>query len=73
MKTERNLDMTLTLDEKGAADMTYTDLTSGEDYHYRFHFTGDLGDDRKAQALTIGYEILSWFDIMKARLENKEE
>lgn len=72
MTVERNLDMTLTLDDKGGARMAYTDLSSGEDYGYSFHFTGELGEDRNAQAFTIGQEILSWLDIMKARMEEKE-
>lgn len=69
---ERNLDMTLTLDKDGNAHMTYIDLESGDDFGYKFHFTGELGEDRNAQAFTIGQEILSWFDLMKGRLEEKE-
>lgn len=69
---KRNLDMVLTLGKDGNANMTYIDLESGDDYVYKFRFTGELGEDRNAQAFTIGQEILSWFDIMKARLEEKE-
>lgn len=73
MIVEKNLDMTLTLDDKGAARMYYADHESGVSYAYRFHFTGELGEDRNAQAFTIGQEILSWLDIMKARMEEKED
>ena len=73
MIVEKNLDMTLTLDDKGAARMSYVEHESGETYGYSFHFTGELGEDRNAQAFTIGQEILSWLDIIKARLEEKEE
>lgn len=69
---ERNLDMTLTLNNDGTAQMTYIDHESGEDFKYKFHFTGELDGDRNAQAFTIGQEILSWFDVMKVLLEEKE-
>lgn len=75
MNIEKNLDMTLTLDDKGGARMSYVDHESGETYGYSFHFTGELGEDRNAKAFTIGQEILSWFDVMKDILaqQNKEE
>ena len=66
------LDMTLLLDENGSASMEYIVPDCGDDYHYSFHFTGDFGEHRNAQAFTIGQEILSWFDMMKERLEEKE-
>lgn len=69
---QRNLDMTLTLDNDGNARMTYIDHESGEDFMYNFHFTGRLGESRNAQIFTIGAEIISWFDLMKGRLEEKE-
>lgn len=69
---ERNLDMTLTLENDGTAQMTYIDPESGDDFKYTFRFTGELGEDRNAQAFTIGQEIISWFDLMKERLEEKE-
>ena len=65
MTVEKNLDMTLTLDDKGAARMTYVEHESGEHFYYNFHFTGELGENRNAQAFTIGQEILSWLDMMK--------
>lgn len=69
---QRNLDMTLTLDNDGNARMAYIDLESGDDFGYKFRFTGELGEDRNAQIFTMGAEIMSWFDMMKARLAEKE-
>lgn len=68
----KNLDMILSLEKDGRATMTYVEHESGEHFYYNFHFTGELGEDRNTQAFTIAQEILSWFDIMKARLEEKE-
>lgn len=69
----KNLDMILSLEKDGRATMTYVEHESGEHFYYNFHFTGELGEDRNAQAFTIGQEILSWFDLMKGRLEEKED
>lgn len=68
----KNLDMILSLEKDGRATMTYVEYESGEHFYYNFHFTGELGEARNAQAFTIGQEILSWFDLMKGRLEEKE-
>lgn len=69
---KKNLDMDLTLDKTGAAKMSYVEKESGEYYGFGFRFTGDLDEGRKEQALCIGYDILSWFDTMKERLNEKE-
>lgn len=66
---ERHIDMILSLDDEGNAHMKYVDLESGEDFDYKFHFTGELGDDRNSQMFTIGAEIMSWFDILKELLD----
>lgn len=68
----KNLDMILSLEKDGRATMTYVEHESGEHFYYSFHFTGELGEDRDKQAQCIGYEILSWFDMMKTQMEEKE-
>ena len=71
---KKNLDVDLTLDKEGDAKMAYVENESGESFYYHFFFTGELGKSRDEQALCIGYEILSWFDTMKALLaEQKTE
>ena len=69
----KNLDMILSLEKDGRATMTYVEHESGERFYHGFIFTGELGEDREKQALCLGYEILSWFDLMKGRLEGKED
>lgn len=69
----KHLDMILSLEKDGRATMTYVEHESGERFYHGFIFTGELGEDREKQALCLGYEILSWFDLMKGRLEEKED
>ena len=70
---EINLDMTLTLDKDGTAEVSYVEWRCGADYSHKFHFPEDLKDGGNGHALDIGQDILSWFAIMQDKMKNEED